>query len=70
MAGLPVELTTRLTEQLGIDYCVVAGWIGITPKASLMTPTEVDAFCRLADLVGMLMNVLGSDQVTATRWLT
>lgn len=70
MAGLQVELTTRLAEELGIESCVVAGWIGITPEASLMTPAEGDAFCRLANLVDVLMNVLESDQAAATRWLT
>lgn len=70
MAGLQVELTTRLAEELGIESCVVAGWIGITPEASLMTPAEGDAFCRLASLVDVLMNVLESDQAAATRWLT
>ncbi|WP_082805232.1 antitoxin Xre/MbcA/ParS toxin-binding domain-containing protein [Pseudomonas sp. BMS12] len=70
MAGLPVELTTRLAEELGIDSCVVAGWIGITPTVSLMTPAEGEAFCRLANLVDELMNIVESDQVAATRWLT
>lgn len=70
MAGLPVELTTRLAEELGIDSCLVAGWIGITPAASLMTPAEGEAFCRLANLVDMLRNVLEADQAAATRWLT
>lgn len=32
MAGLQVELTTRLAEELGIEPCVVAGWIGTTPE--------------------------------------
>ncbi|MFL9811573.1 DUF2384 domain-containing protein [Stutzerimonas stutzeri] len=70
MAGLPVELTTRLAEELGIGSCLVAGWIGITPAASLMTPAEGEAFCRLANLVDMLRNVLEADQAAATRWLT
>ncbi len=70
MGGLPVERTTRLAEELGIDSCVVAGWIGITPTASLMTPAEGDAFCRLTNLVDVLMNVVESDQVASTRWLT
>lgn len=70
MAGLQVELTTLLAEELGIESCVVAGWIGIAPEASRMTPAEGDAFCRLANLVDVLMNALGSDQAAATRWLT
>ncbi|WP_409519740.1 antitoxin Xre/MbcA/ParS toxin-binding domain-containing protein [Pseudomonas sp. J452] len=35
-----------------------------------MTPAEGDAFCRLANLVDVLMNALESDQVAASRWLT
>jgi putative toxin-antitoxin system antitoxin component (TIGR02293 family) len=70
ITGLPVELTSRLAEELGVDACVVAGWIGIAPEASLMTSAEGDAFCRLANLVDVLMSVLESDQAAATRWLT
>lgn len=43
ITGLPVELTSRLAEELGIDACVVAGWIGIAPEASLMTSAEGDS---------------------------
>lgn len=68
--GLPVELATRLAGELGIDSSIVAGWIGTDPKAFLMTPAEGDAFCRLASLVSVLMNVLESDQAAAIRWLT
>lgn len=70
IAGLPVELTSRLAKELSIEACVVAGWAGIAPGASLMTPAEGDAFCRLVNLVDVLMSVLGSDQAAATRWLT
>lgn len=70
MAGLPVELATRLAEKLGIDSSIVTGWIGTDPKASFMTPAEGDAFCRLAKLVEVLMSVLESDHIAATRWLT
>lgn len=70
MAGLPVELTTCLAEELGIDSCMVAGWIGTDPKASLMTPAQGDVFCRLAKLVDVLMSVLESDHAAAFRWLT
>lgn len=70
IVGLPAELISRLAEELGIDACVVAGWIGITPEASLMTPAEGDAFCRLANIVDMLRNDLELDQAAATRWLT
>lgn len=68
--GLPVELATRLADELNLDSSTVAGWIGTDPKVSIMTPAEGDAFCRLTSLVDVLMNVLESDQVAAIRWLT
>ncbi|MGI0644555.1 DUF2384 domain-containing protein [Ectopseudomonas hydrolytica] len=69
-AGLPAELTARLGEVLDVDSGTVAGWIGKVPEASLMTPAEGDAFCRLADLADVLINVLEADHAAATRWLT
>lgn len=70
MAGLPVELAARLGEELGIGSSTVAGWVGIALNAPLMTPAQGDAFCRLANLVDMLINVLEANQAAATRRLT
>lgn len=70
LAGLPVTLAADLAHELNLPRSQVTKWVRASPRHAVMSTRASEIFCRLIEILDVLLDLHDGNCEGALRWLT